>query len=707
MIFDKIIRAALIYDGSGAPPVRADVAIQGNTIAQIAPTIPHSALETIDASSYWLTPGFVDIHTHYDAEIELKPDLSESVRHGTTSVIMGNCSLSLNVGSPEINADLFERVETMPELIALWKQQAKQWPNTAAYLKHLAALPLGPNVACLAGHSALRAEIMGLKRSLTEKATPTEIKAMCQLANEALEAGCIGISIDMVHWHRTTGLYAGASLPSHHADFAEYAALASLCRERDAVFQVTPNPKNLWPSIFAIIKLSYGIVRAPLRCTVLSAMDLTINPHAWRAFPLFAYLCNQFLGCNIRFQTIAEPFTIYSDGPLTPLFEEFNTGLQLNNLKTQAERKALWQSSSFRAQFRREWQDLKNRTFDGDLAKMIIIDAPNPLWQGMSIAQLAIEAKTEPLDYFISLLATYDSALRWKHTGANHRDAIRYKLLKHRYILPGFSDAGAHCRNMAYFDSALSLLKQSVQAQFMPVELAIKRVTSEPAKWFNLSTGLIQVGKKADLVLLCPEKLHVPITLPVEVCDTTLEGAVRMVKRDVDSPIQAVMIAGQWAVKQGSPLPLLGKVPLGSILHSTVPVMGNQKIYERYRNRIHDDLLDHPLQNYWETFVAKHQQWGNIILHCIAFILMYLLFTLSIITQNIGYLLAMPISQITGLIGHYYFERSSIDHRDTAFSWRALWCLHKLFIYVITCRYSREKQRIQQRLNSLPLSSMR
>jgi N-acyl-D-aspartate/D-glutamate deacylase len=695
-MFDKILSGGLIYDGSGSLPFRADIAIHNQQIVKIAPFINEPAQESVDVSNYWICPGFVDIHTHYDAEVEIKPDLSESVRHGVTSVVMGNCSLSLNMGSPAVNADLFERVETMPELIGLWKQQAKEWPNTASYLKYIEELPLGPNVAFLLGHSALRAKVMGLKRSLNEKATSTEIEKMKALAIEALTAGCIGISVDMVHWHRTTGQYPGCSLPSHHADFAEYSMLAELCRERDAVFQATPNPKKLWQSMFTMIKLSYGSIRAPLRLTILSAMDMTIHPHAWRAFPIFAAFCNHALGCNIRFQTIPEPFTIYSDGPITPLFEEFETGLLLNNLKSSESRKAKWQSLGFKRRFKQEWYNRKGRTFDGDFSRMIFVKAPCQEWHGMSVRHVADSLKEDPLNLFIRLLESEDTNLRWKHTGANHRTHIRYKLLKHPYILPGFSDAGAHCRNLAFFDSALSLLKQSVQSKFIKPEIAIKRVTFEPAKWFNLKAGHLTVGAKADLVVLDPSKLHTPITSPCENSDVSILGSMRMVKREDSSPITMVFINGIQVVSHGSPIPPLGMVKTGSLLTSTVPILGKKQMYARSRNRINDEMLDHPLTNYWDIFVLKHQQIPNILLHCLAFIIMYLIVGIALTKQDPWILLMMPLSQLTGLIGHYFFEKSSVDQRDTTFSFRAFISLHKLFYKVITGQYGNEIKRVQK-----------
>lgn len=697
-MLDSILRGGLVYDGKGSPPYTADIGIQNQKITHIARCIESPAQNIIDASQYWVCPGFIDIHTHYDAEVEINPGLSESVRHGITSIVMGNCSLSLTLGEPAVNADLFERVETMPELITLWQQQAHKWPNANAYFQHLNELPLGPNIACMVGHSTIRAEVMGLKRSLTEKATPQEIRAITQLAQEALAAGCIGISIDMVHWHRTTGQYPGFSLPSHHASYEEYAALAALCRARDAVFQLTPNPKALFQSIWNIFKLSYGVVRAPLRCTILSAMDMTIDPIAWRSATSFATLCNRLFGANMRFQTIPEPFTIYSDGPITPLFEEFESGYMLNNLKHPKDRKELWQQPHFKEQFKKDWQNLKGRTFDGNLDEIFVVSAPDPNWQNQSVTMLAKLQHKAPLDFFIEALENFDEDFRWKHTGANHRQSIRQKLMKHPYVLPGFSDAGAHCRNIAYFDSALSLLRQSAQTQFIPIERAIQRITYEPAKWFNLHGGLIAEGQTANIVILNPKQLQQPIPEPILYQDQLLKKSQRMVKRDTHSPIESVFIKGQRVVQNGQPLPGLGKEKLGQVLTHSIQEMSNTQSYNRYRNRINDSQIDHPFQTYWDIFVAKHQNSKNIQQHILAFILMYFILGFAVQQQNIWLLLTMPLSQGCGLLGHLFFEPSGVDQRDTAFSWRALVSLHKLFFLVLTQQYQKEIVRVNQQL---------
>ena len=343
-MLDLLLKGGLVFDGTGAPPTRADVGIAGGRIARIAPVIDEAARATRDVGGLWIAPGFVDIHTHYDVEVEIAPGLAESVRHGVTTVVMGNCSLSVTVGDPQALADIFLRVENLPApLVRRWLARAVSWDSPQAYLAHLRTLPLGPNVAPLVGHSALRAAVMGLERSLHARATDDEIARMRALAGEALDAGCIGISVDMVHWHKVSGVFAGRSVPSHYADAREYRMLADVCRVRDAVFQVTPNPQNPL-SFLLILGMATGLFRPPLRATVLSALDMSDHPHLWRLFPAVTFVVNRLLGGNLRFQTLAEPFAIYADGPITPLFEEFAAGVELNSRANRDARRALWTS---------------------------------------------------------------------------------------------------------------------------------------------------------------------------------------------------------------------------------------------------------------------------------------------------------------------------------------------------------------------------
>ena len=550
-MLDLLIEGGLVHDGRGSPPRIADVGIRDGRVVAIEPGLRAPAVTRRDARGCWVTPGFVDIHTHYDLEVEVAPGLAESVRHGVTTVVMGNCSLSLTVGDPAVLADVFLRVENLPgPLVRKWLAGALPLGTPAEYLEHLRGLPLGPSVAPLLGHSALRAHVMGLRRSLAGPAGPADIAAMRAIAGQALEAGCAGISIDMLPWHMMSGRYRGRTIPSQHADLAEYAMLADLCRERDAVFQVTPDPQRAG-SLLDILRLALPATRRPLRVTVLSALDPVGRPGLWRLFPAVLLVANRLLGGNVRFQTLTEPFTVYSDGPLTPLFEEFPTGVRLNDAQDRAEREGLWRSPDFRDRFRDEWTRGWRKTFHRDLRRMTIVASPDQSLAGRTVHEVARARGLAPVETFMDLLAEHDADLRWVATGANARPGPRRRLLRHPHILPGFTDAGAHARNIAFFDGALSLLREAVATGFMSPERAVARVTGEPARWFRLEAGLLEVGARADLCILRPEGLRAPVPPPVPLDDPVLDGAFRLVKRGSQEVVDAVYVGGQPAVEHG------------------------------------------------------------------------------------------------------------------------------------------------------------
>jgi N-acyl-D-aspartate/D-glutamate deacylase len=575
-MFDLIIKNGLVFDGLGSSPGRVDIGINKGRIVAMSPLLKvpenhnnshNNDCEIIDASELWVMPGFIDIHTHYDLELEIAPGLSESVRHGVTSVVIGNCSLSVAVGAPQMLADIFQRVETLSHrLIEKWLKKSHDWQTPGEYLQHLNQLPLGPNVAPLLGHSALRGHVMGLERSLTEEATKNDLKKMEEIAIQALEAGFLGISIDMFPWHMMSGEWQGYTIPSQHGKFKEYAMLANLCRERDLVFQVTPNIKKL-TSFLEILWMGLGIGRKkPLRLTVLSALDAVHNRQMWKIFSPLLLIWNGILGGNVRFQTLTEPFTIYSNGPVTPLFEEFSAGVQLNSCKSREERLELWKSQEFRQQFRQQWLNKRHRSFHGELELMEIVSCPEMSWQGLNFAEIAHQRQQQPLDFFMEALETYDTDLRWVATGANDRLKPRLAMMKDPWILPGFTDAGAHVRNLGYYDGALSLLKQAIATQFISPEKAISRVTGEPAQWFRLDTGVLKIGAKADLVILSPQGLKQPLSKPVEIADPVLNGEPRMVKRNSEDIIKAVYINGICVVNEGEISQSLGKEKLGNVL---------------------------------------------------------------------------------------------------------------------------------------------
>lgn len=563
-----IIRNGQIYDGTGRAPTAGDLAIGGQKVLASGPRLTHRGAREIDAAGCWVMPGFLDIHTHYDAEVEALPGLEESVRHGVTTVTMGNCSLSTAVGTRKDILDLFCRVESLPrDLLSKWLGDEIAWRDVRGYYEHLDKLPIGPNVSSFVGHSSIRAHVMGMERSLkVERAEPDEIRKMQGIVDDAMRAGYLGLSIDMLPWHRLDGEpFKGISVPSQHAHPNEYRSLAHVVRRWGRILQATPNA--LTKSTVAILgMLSTGVFRKPLKTTIVAAMDVKTNRKVYKIATLGATILNGLFRANIRWQTLAEPFLNYCDGVHTPLFEEFPTGVEAITA-TCCERKEMFRDPQYRERFRRDWETRGERVFHRNLDDMYVVSCPVPNSTGKSFHQLAAEAGQEPLEHFLDLLAEYDDAVRWKTVVTNDRPDKRHYLFAHKTALPGFNDSGAHNRNMAFQDGGLQMLQQVLRnPHVMSVEQAIHKLTRQTAEWMGLDTGVIRPGDWADVVVIDPEKLRSGLSEPIEHVDERI-GTMRMVKRS-DGVVRQVLVGGRLAFENGQFVPEFGRERFGRLLRA-------------------------------------------------------------------------------------------------------------------------------------------
>jgi N-acyl-D-aspartate/D-glutamate deacylase len=563
-----LVRNALLFDGDCDAGYGADLLIEDGRFRAVSrtPLPPAEGVEEIDATGMWATPGFIDIHTHYDAEVEINPGLGESVRHGVTTVSMGSCGLSLVMGSPEDLADMFTRVEGIPsEYVKSLLRDVKDWDGPASYWDHLAGLPLGPNLATFVGHSTIRAATMGMERSLSTGNEPTagEMGKMDGALREALDAGFLGLSLNLLHYDRMDGdRYRSRPTPSVYAKWKEYRHLCRTLRERDRILQTIPNFQNP-ATYFSFMWESTGIFRKPLKTSTLAMIDGKTTRGAHRMLGLSARVANRFFGAQFKWQGLPEPFDVHVDGMVIPFFEEFEAGTQYIHLLDMAERRELLLDPKYRKLFRRQWKNrFQPRVFHRDLRDTSVVACPDARLQGKSFAEIARETGNDPVFTFLDLVAEHGSGLRWYTVVGNDRPDELNWIVSHPDCHIGFSDAGAHLRNMGHYNFPLRLLRfvRDREAAGKPtpgVARTVRKLTSELADWYLLDAGRVREGGRADLVLIDPEKLDARVDEVHEEGMPGLPEFRRIVRRN-DATVPYVFINGRVAWSHGRASPELG-----------------------------------------------------------------------------------------------------------------------------------------------------
>ncbi|WP_409429507.1 N-acyl-D-amino-acid deacylase family protein [Mycobacterium sp. SMC-11] len=520
--YDLIIRNGLWFDGLGNAPQVRTLGIRDGVVADIvAGELDETGCpDVIDAAGKWVVPGFIDVHTHYDAEVLLDPGLRESVRHGVTTVLLGNCSLSTVYAESEDAADLFSRVEAVPRKFVLGALESKRtWSTPAEYVRALEGLPLGPNISSMLGHSDLRTAVLGLDRATTDGVVPTdaELEKMAALLDAGLDAGLLGMSgmdapIDKLDGDR----FRSRALPSTFATWRERRRLIKVLRKRGRMLQSAPDVRNPLTALnFFLTSSGMFGRRRGVRMSLLVSADAKSAPGAVRVFGPGARLLNAVLGSSVRFQHLPVPFELYSDGIDLPVFEEFGAGTAALHLRDQLERNALLADTEYRRRFRKAFdrKKLGPSLWHRDFHDAVIVECPDASLVGKSFGQIAEERGLHPLDAFLDVLVDNgERNVRWTTIVANHRPKQLDKLANEPVIHMGFSDAGAHLRNMAFYNFSLRLLKRVRDAEaagrpFMSVQRAVYRLTSEVADWFGFDAGTLRRGDRADFVVIDPAGL--------------------------------------------------------------------------------------------------------------------------------------------------------------------------------------------------------
>ncbi|WP_150910165.1 N-acyl-D-amino-acid deacylase family protein [Marinobacter halotolerans] len=617
--WDYLIRGAKVFDGSGKLPLREDIAVADGKIAARAPDLdPSMARKVIEGTERWAMPGLFDIHTHYDLELEVAPGLPESVRHGTTTVVIANCSLGLAFGAQRKDGadpivDCYARVENIPKDVLRATADRVDWHNPKEYMQHLNRLNLGPNLVTMVPHSMLRIEVMGFEASISRDPTEDELVAMEQLLEKAMDDGYAGFSTDALPFHYLANQpNTRKTIPTQFAKYYEIKRLTDVVRRKGGVWQATP-PKDSTIGTIKTFLLSCGRLHGkPLKTTVVAALDVHSNRKIVRLARLLARVLNsRLLKGDFHLQALAAPFKTWSDGAVTPLSEEIEELRILNEteLEDRATRQKILDDPDYRKQFKAMWMHgkkgfglarlkrlfrLEDYAFNRTIADMTIDVCPLKEWEGLTFADVyarvrAVNAgRTEGIstseasligDYFaevrdegdfvLAMLRAFDRDLSWYTVSANRDERLVRKLLMDRQLLPGFNDSGAHLTNMAFYDGNLRALKLASDGGDVDVAYMVRRLTSDPARVFGVKGGTINVGDQADLILVDPSALRRLDHHNTVIRQYRDEFQHEQLVNRTDGVVPLVMIAGHAAWNGDDFDQSLGQTRMGTVLETT------------------------------------------------------------------------------------------------------------------------------------------
>jgi N-acyl-D-aspartate/D-glutamate deacylase len=552
---DVVLANGLFFDGTGAAPLVRHIGISGGKVAAISDA-PLEGAQVLDATGKWVTPGFLDLHTHYDAELLAAPALGESVRHGVTTVTVGSCSISTILADPLDCSDMFTRVESVPRTQVLPLLEAKKtWDSPRGYVDFLRAQPLGPNVTAFLGHSDLRTRVLGLGRAVDGKTKPTEpeLAEMERWLEEALDVGLLGLSTMTNPWDKLDGdRHRSAALPSTYASMKETRRLNGVLRRRGRILQSAPNIVTKVNALaFLAASCSLGL-RKKLKTTLITMADAKTSPGLHVLLGGLTRFVNRIFGGDLRWQTLPVPFEVYADGIDLVVFEEFGAGRAALHLADEVERNELMSQEAYRRSFRKDYEKrFSPRVWQRDFHDAFIVDCPEQDLVGRSFGEVAEMRGLHPVDLYLDLVVAHGKKLRWRTTIANHRPKEVARMMKEPAALIGFADSGAHIRNMAFYSFPLRMLKvvrdaERAGAPVMPLGQAVWRLTGEIGDWLGVDAGKLRLGDRADAVVIDPAALDDRLAAYHEAPMDGLDGLVRMVNRS-DGAVRAVLVNGRVA----------------------------------------------------------------------------------------------------------------------------------------------------------------
>ncbi|HEY2483665.1 MAG TPA: amidohydrolase family protein [Candidatus Binataceae bacterium] len=511
MSYDLIIRNGTVVDGSGLPRYQADVGIVGDRIASIG-KVSGTAKEVINAEGQVVSPGFIDGHTHMDAQIFWDALGTCSCWHGVTSVVMGNCGFSLAPCAEKDKLLVMKNLERAEDISprAMEAGIKWSWDNFAQYLDAVDRLPKGINYTAYVGHSALRTYVMG-ERAFTEEADSEDLSAMKRELRNAIQAGAAGFSTSRNRNHETPD---SRPVASRLASWDEVRQLVGVMGElRAGVFELAQESVDRDPELMVDFnkRLKTLAVETGVPVTFGGASSRkSPDPQMWRSF---FDLADETVaaGGKMLVQTSSRWISVLLSFESVMPFDNALVWREVRKLPL-PEQEAALRNPHMRAKLieaAREYVRNPHRTIGAEARPpeydwFFVLDKPLPPWP--SLAQLARETSKDPLDLIIDLALEKHLKQFFIQPVVNEDQDLVLAMMRHPRSVVTFSDSGAHVSQIMDSSIQTHLLGHWVrERQALTLEQAIRKITFELASFWRLrGRGLLREGSFADVAIFDP-----------------------------------------------------------------------------------------------------------------------------------------------------------------------------------------------------------
>ena len=546
MAYDLLIQNGRIIDGSGMPGFRGDVGVKDGKIVEIG-KLGGPAARVVDAAGMVVAPGFIDNHCHYDAQVSWDPLCSFSCDHGATTVIFGNCSLSLapvRPGKSERLAEFLSYVEAIP--MEVLRTVDFTWETVPQYIAQLDR-NLGVNVGNLIGHSAVRYYVMG-DECQKRAATDAEIEAMRDVVREGMAAGALGISVS-----RNQGHYdpQGVHVPALWAEEKELFAICDVLRELGTGIIQSGGGNGAEMKNGLMSRLSEATGRPVVYNNLNQSMR---RPNEWK---------EQMAKVDASFAKGIRAYPTCTPNRITDFFTMRNTqvfrGLPTWHpllLASHEEKMRAYRDPEIRQKLHAEAVEFKVTTLPPGICRtwwdyMTVQHAALPKnkhLEGKTVGEIAKAQGKGVIDAFLDLVVEEDLDTAFLHGENNVDDDAVAQILNYPHAIIGLSDGGAHVQFQSGFGFSTRLLSEWVrEKKIMSLETAVRRLTFESATIFGLhDRGLLLPGMVADIVIFDPETVR---PLPHEVVHDFPTGAMRI--REPAEGIRMTIVNGQILLEDG------------------------------------------------------------------------------------------------------------------------------------------------------------